>query len=387
MIIKMVIKTKLQPWEIDAIANISATKLANLEDNLWTKLIDYLYEQAVENKLEKNDDLDWQQQMLNQQSLFSQRISKEIYKIMNGVIADFKQKLQDGGVINLAAEEEWLRSQFNKKALPKKPKTSLQDSKAINKTVSKHVENDSKYLAMGKRNLKTNTEMTLKNLIHTTISEYRNGGKGMTTDKAIYRASRKAAQKGIPMLIDRAGKHWDPEVYTRLVISNALSQVSNESELARFQEYGGKLVRVSSHAACRPTHRPYQDNIYCFSGSTENYKNIREATNYGTAGGLCGINCRHYLIPYIPDAGEFKRPETIDEAENARQYKLTQQQRYLERKVRAAKRQQYSAKKFGDEVDQNQSNQRVRTAQANIRSFVKENNLTRQYQREQIGKK
>lgn len=378
---------RLQPWEIEAIANISASKLAKLEDNLWTELINYLYVQAIQHKLEDdNDDYQkWQQEILSGEMIFGRQITKQIYEVMNEVIDDFKQKLQDDGVINLTAEEEWLRRQFNSKVLPKRPTTTLKDSKAINKAVRKHVENDPKYLAMGKRNLKTNTENTLKNLIHQTVAEYNRGGKGMTTERAIYRASRKAAQRGIPMLIDRAGKHWDPEVYTRLVISNAISQVANESELARFQEYGGKLVRVSSHSACRPTHRPYQDNIYCFNGSTSDYKNLRDATNYGTAGGLCGINCRHYLMPYIPDGGQFKRPETIDDEENARQYKLTQQQRYLERKVRAAKRQQYSAEKFGDETQIHQARDRVKTAQTNVRNFTNKHNLTRQYKREQIG--
>ena len=383
----MVIRMSLQPWEIEAIANISAAKLAKLEDNLWAELINYLYVQAIQHKLEDNNDdyQKWQQEMLSKEAIFGRQATQEIYKVMNEVIADFKQKLQDDGIINLTAEEEWLRRQFNSKVLPKQPVTSLQDSKAINKAVRKHVETDPKYLAMGKRNLKTNTENTLKSIIHQTMAEYNRGGKEMTTDRAIYKASRKAAQKGIPILIDRAGKHWDPEVYTRLVISNAITQVGNESELARFQEYGGKLVRVSSHAACRPTHRPYQDNIYCFKGSSDNYKNLREATNYGTAGGLCGINCRHYLMPYIPDGGEFKRPENISDEENARQYQLTQQQRYLERKVRAAKRQQYSAEKFGDEKQINQANQRVRATQANVRNFTTKYNLTRQYKREQIG--
>ena len=383
----MVIRMSLQPWEIEAIANISAAKLAKLEDNLWAELINYLYVQAIQHKLEDNNDdyQKWQQEMLSKEAIFGRQATQEIYKVMNEVIADFKQKLQDDGIINLTAEEEWLRRQFNSKVLSKQPVTSLQDSKAINKAVRKHVETDPKYLAMGKRNLKTNTENTLKSIIHQTMAEYNRGGKGMTTDRAIYKASRKAAQKGIPILIDRAGKHWDPEVYTRLVISNAITQVGNESELARFQEYGGKLVRVSSHVACRPTHRPYQDNIYCFNGSSETYKNLREATNYGTAGGLCGINCRHYLMPYIPDSGEFKRPENISDEENAKQYQLTQQQRYLERKVRAAKRQQYSAEKFGDEKQINQANQRVRATQANVRSFTTKYNLTRQYKREQIG--
>lgn len=383
----MVIRMSLQPWEIEAIANINATKLAKLEDNLWTELINYLYVQAIQHKLEDNNDdyQKWQQEMLSGEMIFGRQATKQIYRVMNEVIEDFKQKLQDDGVINLTAEEEWLRRQFNSRVLTRRPTTSLKESKAINKAVRKHVENDPKYLAMGKRNLKTNTENTLKSIVHQTMAEYNRGGKGMTTDRAIYKASRNAAQKGIPMLIDRAGKHWDPEVYTRLVISNAITQVSNEAELARFKEYGGKLVRVSSHAACRPTHRPYQDNIYCFNGSSETYKNLREATNYGTAGGLCGINCRHYLMPYIPDVGEFKRPENISDEENARKYKLTQQQRYLERKVRAAKRQQYSAEKFGDEKQTLQAKQKVLVAQANIRDFTTKHNLTRQYKREQIG--
>lgn len=376
---------KLQPWEIDALTSLSISKMAKLEDSLWTELIDYLYSQSLENKLEDSNYQQWKQQMLNTQGYFGQKIDKMIIDILDKVIYDFKDMLQDQGVINLTAEEEWLRRQFNSHRLAKKPNTDLKDSQAVKSSIRRHLEQDPKYLSLAKTNLKKNSMSTMRKIVHDSISEYEKGGK--STGQAIYAASRKMAENGVPMLIDKAGKHWDPEVYTKLVMTNTITNVENEAQLARFQEYGGKLVRVSSHAGCRPTHLAYQDNIYCFKGTDDNYPNLKAETNYGTAGGLCGINCRHYLMPYVPDAGEFQPVKQVDEAENNRRYKLVEHQRFLERRVRSAKRDQYAAAKLGDEAEFNKSSQRVRRRQSDIRQYTSANNLTRQYQREQYHHK
>ena len=63
------------------------------------------------------------------------------------------------------------------------------------------------------------------------------------------------------------------------------------------------------------------------------------STSYGEPAGLFGINCGHYPIPIIPGvtiphAQDFVQPKE----QNDKQYAESQQQRALERKIRAAKR-------------------------------------------------
>lgn len=54
-------------------------------------------------------------------------------------------------------------------------------------------------------------------------------------------------------------------------------------------------------------------------------------------------------MPYVPGYYEQTDHDTIDEQDNNETYALTQEQRRLERQVRAAKRARLSAKTFGDE--------------------------------------
>lgn len=92
------------------------------------------------------------------------------------------------------------------------------------------------------------------------------------------------------------------------------------------------------------------------------------------------INCGHFPIPMvpgvsIPHAEEFVQPK----AENDKLYAESQEQRALERKIRAAKR----VVEMGD--DSKEAKQRVRDAQAQMREFINRTGRTRRYDREQIG--
>lgn len=91
------------------------------------------------------------------------------------------------------------------------------------------------------------------------------------------------------------------------------------------------------------------------------------------------INCGHYPIPIIPGvsiphAQDYVQPKE----ENDKQYAESQQQRALERKIRAAKR----AVEMGD--DSKEAKQRVKDAQKEMRAFIAETGRTRRYDRESL---
>jgi len=68
-----------------------------------------------------------------------------------------------------------------------------------------------------------------------------------------------------------------------------------------------------------------------------NYPDFVAACRPGTVDGVCGINCRHSVSPYIP--GVSNNPfEQFDSEENKKAYELSQRQRLLERRVRKTKR-------------------------------------------------
>ena len=93
------------------------------------------------------------------------------------------------------------------------------------------------------------------------------------------------------------------------------------------------------------------------------------------------INCGHYPIPVIPGVSTPHGADAIQpKEENVRLYAESQEQRELERKIRAAKRVVTMA---GDTATK-EDKAAVKEAQAEMREFVARTGRTRRYDREQI---
>ncbi|WP_238594764.1 phage minor capsid protein, partial [Caenibacillus caldisaponilyticus] len=192
----------------------------------------------------------------------------------------------------------------------------------------------------------------------------------------------KWAEDGIPALIDKAGRRWSTEAYVNMVTRTMVTRISNDMQTARFQEYGVDLVEISSHADSRPSHIPFQGRIYSISGKSKKYPPLSE-TGYGTIEGIGGINCRHVLYPYIPGVTK-KRFEPYNATESKRIYAESQKQRYLERRIREAKREKAMMEAMGDDEGAKLAAAKVRERQAVMREFIKQTDRTRRYNREQI---
>ena len=109
-------------------------------------------------------------------------------------------------------------------------------------------------------------------------------------------------------------------------------------------EKQGDLIIISSHADCSERCRAFQNRVFSISGKSgitsdgREYRPLSEATDifYTTKAGktykngLFGFNCRHYAVPY-KDGFRFPKPNPKVEA---KEYEITQKQRYLERQVR-----------------------------------------------------
>jgi hypothetical protein len=203
-----------------------------------------------------------------------------------------------------------------------------------------------------------------------------------TPQEALREAAERWAEKGIPALVDKAGRKWSTEAYINMVTRSMVSKVSNEMQTARFQEYGVDLVEISSHADSRPSHIPFQGNIYSISGQSIKYPPLSE-TGYGTIEGIGGINCRHVLYPYI-EGLSIKRFPHYDEVETKKRYAESQKQRYLERRIRQAKREKAMFEAMGDEEGARKAAAKVRERQAVMREFIRRTERTRRYDREQI---
>lgn len=156
------------------------------------------------------------------------------------------------------------------------------------------------------------------------------------------------------------------------------------------RELGHNLVYVSQHLGARvhPTnkianHAGWQGKVYMLDGSSEKYENLIEATGYGDIQGLAGVNCRHHISSYIE--GVTKLPSRIDEDKNEQVYKLSQNQRKLERDIRKAKKQLAIANQLDDSKLQKSYRDKLDSRTNKLDEFIKEHpEMRRDYARTRI---
>lgn len=159
-------------------------------------------------------------------------------------------------------------------------------------------------------------------------------------------------------VIDRLCKQYaiDPnDVDGRNSLRNrAEMEVRYQKHLDRidgFKKRGVRLVICSTHADCSKRCEHWQGGVFSLNGTygtTDDgrkfvplevatdqnqvyWTNPKTGTQY--RGGLFGYNCRHYLVEY-KSGFVFSQP---DEEKERREYAITKEQRYYERKVREYK--------------------------------------------------
>ena len=175
------------------------------------------------------------------------------------------------------------------------------------------------------------------------------------------------------------------EVAVRRAVLTGVNQTAGKLQIARMDEMDWAFVETSAHAGARPSHAKWQGRQYHRGGAVtyrgKYYPDFETATGYGTGAGLCGWNCRHGFFAIDPDLDP--RPAYTEEelaaldAKNISyqgkmysRYQISQKQRALERKVRAAKKSYLAEDAAG--LDTTQSAVKLRQARQNLSAFVRE---------------
>ena len=190
------------------------------------------------------------------------------------------------------------------------------------------------------------------------------------------------SKAGLKAFTDKAGRQWTPEAYAQVITRSTTANVRREAQYERMDEYGLDLIEISSHADARPGCAPYQGRVYSLNGKTKGYPLLSE-TSYGEIDGLFGVNCRHSSTVYTPGQEKTFKPYPLGETED--KYKVSQQQRKLERSIREAKRSlQLAQESGGDDATIQHLKDRVSGRQAAMRDFIDKSGRTRRRDREQI---
>jgi hypothetical protein len=213
-----------------------------------------------------------------------------------------------------------------------------------------------------------------------------------TWNTAMHDAVQKMVANGLTGFIDHGGHRWSPEAYVAMDIRTTMFNTSRAAINERAQEYGCDLYQVSSHNGARPLCYPWQGKVISRSGWTGTVEDLdgnkvtvhseSEIESFRYGGGLFGVNCGHYPMNFIPGVSTIKG-EPQDEEENAKTYEESQQQRALERKLRAERRDLEVMKAQGaDEEAIKAQRAKVRKASEDIDQFCDDTGRARRRNRE-----
>ena len=214
----------------------------------------------------------------------------------------------------------------------------------------------------------------------------------MSLQEATRKTIRELAQKGIPAFVDKRGREWSPEAYVMMDMRSTLGNTARAAQDARCDQYGINLIEVSSHMGARPLCAPYQGRIFSRDGSKgvtvdgaggKIYYTPLSETSYGQPAGLFGINCGHVQYPFVPGIN-FQRYFPYPKEENDERYRQFQQQRAMERSIRAAKRECMMLQEAGDDEGLQKASLRLRNQREKYSAYCKETGLKQHNDRTQV---
>jgi hypothetical protein len=221
-----------------------------------------------------------------------------------------------------------------------------------------------------------------------------------TRRQASQRALDAFAARGITGFVDSVGRSWDMASYAEMAVRSVTARAAIEGHIDALAEIRIGLVIVSDSPLECPLCRPWEGEVLTLGGQSGPHTiraehaiqpegllartrtvavHVAGSLVEARAQGLFHPNCRHSLAAYLP--GVTRRPQAPPHPHGAT-YEDTQQQRYLERQVRAWKRRRAAAM---DDVARARANARVRDYQARIRTLTNAKGLARKSAREQIG--
>ncbi|MEG2717637.1 MAG: phage minor capsid protein [Eubacterium sp.] len=174
--------------------------------------------------------------------------------------------------------------------------------------------------------------------VRTGVSDY---------NSAVKMAIKDISRSGLQIIDYESGYHCNIDVAVRRAVLTGLNQMTTLQSLEIMKELETDLVEVTAHEGARPSHKKWQGKVYKLHGSTKAYKNLADATGYGTVSGLKGAYCRHSFDAYVEGMSRtwtndqlklIDPPDFKYNGERYTYYKATQQQRAYERRIRQIRR-------------------------------------------------
>lgn len=343
----------------------------DLERELSLKILKELdsdYESLIENPKEWLTNMLLKQKDINNLTKETvDKIIKDLTREVEGWIEDTERKSIEEIEEEFKIIDEELKDtskQFKSTATKQRVLiTLLLLNEGIKYNTNKKYYNSANTIYNKRQKLKEPNNDMINKLITDTLSrEYREPTRGITVNKKSYTAD------GYVSMISEANE----------------KRIKHELKTNIYDNEDVDLVIVTTLGDSRPTHVEFQGNIYSMRGKHPDYPSI-DVTGYGDVDGIeTGINCRHRLLPY-KEGINYSSQVDYDPAQVHVEYQISQQQRYLERQIRAAKREQLIIDNVATNPEAKKEAQRkVSQKQSDMRAFINKTGRKRKYNREAI---
>lgn len=303
---------------------------------------------------------------------------------MAGAETGFKNMVIDG-LINNADESSMDKTMGNiLKTLQKQAKTDLN---LINTTMLKEAESVAKKAV--RKAAKLADDQKYIDMLNKAAAKTITGEGSMRA--AVSQCLKEMSETGIPAFIDKGGQSWTPEAYVNMCVRATVKNTETEALFGRMEDYGTRIIEVSSHSGARPKCAKDQGKLFSLDNKSgyvtdSSGRKIKyypfSSSSYGQSDGLFGINCGHSGYPFI-NGRSTQTYFPYDEEENAEQYRKIQKQRELERRVRASKR-ECAMLKNGDPEMFKKASVRLKQRSARLKGYCSENDLTYQNERTSV---
>lgn len=278
----------------------------------------------------------------------------------------------------------------------------------LDNLTNKHVKSDSSVIIQNDvKTVKTQIKTGMMNLINRNVASnavanvYKSitnqcvadvvtGNK--TLERAIDDNIYQQVASGLPTgLVNKRGAVLSLEGYSRLCVQTAVNRTFEQVRMNAMSDYNITLGLYSIHPASRQACAPIQHTVINLVPNTDPNFNPKYDTiynhGYGEPAGARGINCKHYITPFVDGVSSVPDnpyPDLTPE-QAVKNGQIQAKQRNYERSIRQAKKQLAMAKRLNDEQGIKHYQTLIRNRQAKVRQLVKENKfLYRDYQREQI---
>lgn len=376
----MITQDKMQR-DADSITNI----YSELEDRIFNIIIKAFKQSRFEN-VEKEDVLLWQAKQLSKMGVLNENVI-DLLASYTGETQEAIEQLIKGNGVKVVNEIDRELERMVHKSVPVSDDVNKILDSLVRQTFKDLNNNVNQTLIT--TNFNENAVMrAYQAILKQSTLESMTGLK--THEKAIRDNVYKMVDMGIKSgFVDKAGREWSMEAYSRTVIQSTSHRTFNDLRLKRMEDFDCVTALMSSHPSARKACATIQGDwvlVVPKNKAPDEFKHLPSIYDhgYGDPDGTQGINCKHILYPGRPDINTNNQPQyDADEAqENA---EIQQKQRKLERDIRYQKKRMNAALELEDPETVQMCKQVISDKQKQLRELINDNEfLVRDYSREQI---